>query len=131
MIQRMGHVAFVVRDMAQSLAFYRDILGFEQAFTLQDQDGAPWIEYLKLPGGQFLELFYNRTNMQENASYSHLCLEVDDIQAIAAHLRRHHVPLDEEPKQGEDTNWQCWAKDPDGNRIEFMQMMPTSPQANV
>ena len=55
---------------------------------------------------------------------SPLCLEVEDIQEIANHLRDHNIPLDVEPVQGKDLNWQCWAKDPDGNRIEFMQLNP-------
>jgi len=33
------------------------------------------------------------------------------------------------PKQGLDTNLQYWLHDPDGNPIELMQIMPTSPQA--
>jgi lactoylglutathione lyase len=33
------------------------------------------------------------------------------------------------PKQGLDSNLQYWISDPDGNPIELMQMMPTSPQA--
>lgn len=33
------------------------------------------------------------------------------------------------PKQGLDSNLQYWINDPDGNPIELMQIMPTSPQA--
>lgn len=128
MIKGIGHVAYNTSNMEQALQFYCNILGFQKAFSIVDDNGNPWINYLLLPGGQFLELFYNRPNMEENSSYSHLCLEVDDIHEIAAHLRKYNIPLDTEPCQGKDTNWQCWAKDPDGNRIEFMQMMPASPQ---
>jgi len=32
------------------------------------------------------------------------------------------------PKKGSDNNWQCWTHDPDGNAIEFMQIMPDSLQ---
>lgn len=131
MIQGIGHVAYNTSDMEQALAFYCDILGFEKAFTLKKEDETPWIEYLKLPGGQFLELFYSRPNTNASGSYSHLCLAVEDIWQIAEHMRKNGVHLDVEPNQGKDTNWQCWVKDPDGNRIEFMQMMPTSPQSNA
>ena len=31
-------------------------------------------------------------------------------------------------KNGSDRNWQCWTHDPDGNRIELMQMMDDSKQ---
>lgn len=43
-------------------------------------------------------------------------------------MKQNGVPLDVEPQQGKDLNWQCWARDPDGNRIEFMAMHPDSPQ---
>ena len=32
---------------------------------------------------------------------------------------------------GLDRNRQCWIEDPDGNRIEFMQMSPESMQAEA
>lgn len=131
MIKGIGHVAFYTQNMDKALQFYCGILGFEKAFTLNSADGQPWIQYLLLPGGQFLELFYGRSNTNENSSYAHLCLEVDDIQEIAAHMRKNNIPLTVEPNQGMDTNWQCWVKDPDGNPIEFMQIMPTSPQAKA
>lgn len=131
MIKGIGHVAYNTADMERALQFYCDILGFQKAFSITDDNGDPWINYLLLPGGQFLELFYNRPNMQENSAYSHLCLEVEDIHALAAHLGSKNVPLDSEPRRGKDSNWQCWAKDPDGNRIEFMQLMPASPQCRA
>ena len=38
------------------------------------------------------------------------------------------VPLTVQKKMGADGNWQAWIEDPDGNRIELMQMMPDSLQ---
>ena len=131
MIKGIGHVAYNVQDMEKALKFYCGMLGFEKAFTLCGEDGKPWIEYLKIMDGQFLELFYHQPNPADNTTYSHLCLTVDDIQEVAEHMRKNGVPLDVEPKQGRDTNWQCWVRDPDGNRIELMQMMPTSPQSKA
>ncbi|MFD0675366.1 MULTISPECIES: VOC family protein [unclassified Paenibacillus] len=132
MIKRLGHIALTVEDMEQSLHFYCNILGFQKLFELQDKDDKPWIQYLKVCEGQFIELFYGGLNkvepVQKPIGYNHLCLEVDDIHEIANHLKANGVTLDVEPKMGKDTNFQCWAKDPDGNRIEFMQLMPGAPQ---
>ncbi|MCR8633999.1 VOC family protein [Paenibacillus radicis (ex Xue et al. 2023)] len=132
MIKRLGHIALTVEDMEQSLHFYCNILGFQKLFELQDKDDQPWIQYLKVCEGQFIELFYGGLNkvepVQKPIGYNHLCLEVDDIHEIANHLKANGVTLDVEPKMGKDTNYQCWAKDPDGNRIEFMQLMPGAPQ---
>ncbi|MCS7462902.1 VOC family protein [Paenibacillus doosanensis] len=133
MIKGIGHNAYTVRDMEKSLHFYCDILGFRRIFELRKPPAnEPWIEYLKVKDGQFIELFYGGIKKTEvdmqTIGYNHLCLEVDDIHEIAAHLKSKGVTLDVEPKQGLDLNYQCWAKDPDGNRIEFMQLHPDSPQ---
>lgn len=133
MIKGLAHTAYVVEDMEKSLHFYCDILGFKKIFELRKPEtNAPWIEYLKVRDGQFIELFYGGETKKivdmQTIGYNHLCLEVDDIHAIAAHLKSNGVVVDVEPKQGLDLNYQCWAKDPDGNRIEFMQMHPDCPQ---
>jgi len=132
MIKRIGHIALTVQDMEQSLHFYCDILGFQKAFELHDNEDKPWIQYIKVCEGQFIELFYGGVNKPEPVikpiGFNHLCLEVEDIHQIANHLKANGVTLDVEPKQGKDTNYQCWAKDPDGNRIEFMQLSTGSPQ---
>lgn len=128
MIKGIAHVAYTVSRMEESLHFYCDVLGFTKAFELQDDQGNPWIVYIKVCENQFVELFYGSPVPEERQSYSHLCLEVDDIRETAARLNACGITLDAEPRQGKDLNWQCWAKDPDGNRIEFMQMNPASPQ---
>lgn len=121
--------------MEKSLAFYCDVLGFKKLFELHDSEDRPWIVYLKVRDGQFIELFYNGKHEIafhfENIGYSHLCLEVDDIHEIANHLKSKGIPLMYEPNKGLDHNYQCWAQDPDGNRIEFMQMSSESPQMKL
>mgnify|MGYP000978759827 FL=1 len=133
MITGIGHLAFTVGNMEESVHFYCDILGFKKAFELNNDKGEPWIVYIKVTEGQFIELFYGRQAKVEIPSkmigYSHLCLAVDDIYKAADTLKEKGITLDAEPKQGKDLNYQCWAKDPDGNRIEFMQISPDSLQA--
>lgn len=133
MLKGNAHIAFVVSDMDKSLHFYSEVLGFEQAFKLDDDEGKPWINYLKVADGQFIELFYGGTreyiSNPKNAGSTHICFEVDDIYEFANHLKKHGIELDSEPKQGKDLNLQCWAKDPDGFPIEFMQLDPRSPQS--
>ncbi len=132
MIKGIAHVAYTVSNMEKALHFYCDQLGFEKAFEIKDDNGNPWINYIKIGNGQFIELFYGgkiRTSSEQNeAGFSHLCLEVDDIRKVAETLEKKGLTLDVKPKQGKDFNWQCWIKDPDGNRIELMQISPQSPQ---
>lgn len=100
-------------------------------FEISDNEGKPWIRYIKICEGQFIELFYGAPKEMDGYSYSHFCLEVDDIYEIADRIKSNGFTLDVEPKQGMDLNYQCWARDPDCNRIEFMQMDPDSPQMRI
>ena len=132
MIKGIAHTAYTVENMEKSLDFYCNVIGFEKVFELARPNGEPWIIYLKVSNDQFVELFYG--GAQKSAwnndviGYNHLCLEVDDIHDIANKIKAKGVKMDVEPKQGVDLNWQCWVRDPDGNRIEMMQMDPESPQ---
>jgi Lactoylglutathione lyase and related lyases len=133
MIKGIGHTAYNVSDMEKSLHFYCDMLGFRHLFQLKDKNGNPWINYLKIADRQFIELFYNGkktadTNTSSEVGYNHLCLEVDDIHQTVSDLKSRGVVLDIEINQGVDLNYQCWVRDPDGNRIEIMQLHPDAPQ---
>lgn len=129
MIKNIGHLAFNVSDMKKSLHFYCDQLGFTHLFQLKDDKGNPWINYLKITENQFIELFYGKDlKNSDGASYSHLCLEVDDIVATVRDLESRGIALVHKITQGSDKNYQAWIKDPDGNRIELMQLNPGCPQ---
>lgn len=134
MIKGIGHIALKVENMEKSLHFYCDLIGFEHAFEIRDDDKNPWIEYIKVAPGQFIELFYGgeiKPKTGDNIiGVDHLCLVVEDIYETANQLKSKGITLDIEPKKGLDDNFQCWAKDPDGNRIEFMQLVSTSPHMN-
>jgi len=156
MIKQISHISYLVSDMKKSLEFYCDILGFEKAFEILDDDGQPWLNYLKICEGQFIELFFGgetkSLDIQQQAElqykisqricksgqdfgktiyagYLHLCLEVDDIFKLSNHFKENGIRIEIEPKLGKDRNYQCWVNDPDGNKIEFMQIDPESPQA--
>ncbi|MBS4218348.1 VOC family protein [Bacillus sp. FJAT-49711] len=132
MLKGIAHIAFVVSDMDKSLHFYSNILGFKKIYELPDDSGNPWLIYLKVRDGQFIELFYGGERRYTNANaagFEHYCFEVDDIYEMSNLLEKNGV-LDVKPNQGKDYNFQCWAKDPDGNRIEFMQIDSRSPQNN-
>ena len=135
MITGIAHLAFHVNDMAESLRFY-EVLGIKKIFSIENDKGEPWIEYLKVSDGQFIELFYAseplpKLPMWKNKYYAHLCLAVDDIHAAANMITDAGYELEVAPNKGKDNNWQCWAADPDGNAIEFMQIMPDSLQKSA
>lgn len=133
MIQGIGHLAITVKDMEKSLDFYTRVLGFTRAFELSNpQTDEPWIEYIYMGNKQFIELFYGGTNdyswKSEDRAYNHICFVCDDMQKTASQIEEAGYKLDKQPKLGCDNNWQCWVSDPDGVRIEIMQLGDDSPQ---
>lgn len=127
-IKSLAHAALKVKDLDRSLAFYRDTLGFNEMMRINNEDGSLMLVYLRMTDDQFIEIFPGgegevAPGWNANA-INHFCLQVDDMQATAADLTARGIPFLREPKVGLDGNWQCWVSDPDGNRIEFMQMMP-------
>lgn len=134
MITGIGHIAFRITDLQRSLDFYCNKLGFREAFRL-DREGtpSPWIVYIQIVPGHFIELFpvsEKVTTPQSDAlGYNHFCLLVDDMNTTLRTLAERGLEIAGSPQQGLDHNWQYWLTDPDGNRIELMQIMPQSPQA--
>jgi lactoylglutathione lyase len=131
-ITGIAHIAITVTDMKKSLDFYTRVLGFRKAFSFSNpKTGEPWIEYIYMGDGQFVELFYGGIKDNpwsgELRGFNHICLQVDDIHSVVEHVKKEGVEITDELKQGLDGNWQAWIKDPDGIRIEFMQIDERSP----
>lgn len=59
---------------------------------------------------------------------NHFCLCVDDLDAVLAQMESAGIPLLIGKKMGMDNNYQAWIEDPDGNRIELMQITPNAMQ---
>ena len=135
MITGIGHVAIRVRDLEKALGFYQGLLGLPEIFRLANEDGEPWLVYLKVNDDNFVELFPGgspRPEVEGNpVGYVHLCLHVDDMEETLAELAERVVDTSKGPSKGKDGNWQYWLTDPDGNRIELMQIMPDSLQATT
>jgi catechol 2,3-dioxygenase-like lactoylglutathione lyase family enzyme len=137
MITGIGHVAFRVTNLQKALDFYCTRLGFREAFRLEREgQPSPWIVYIQIAPGHFIELFPAAQDAPGTiaphnpaASYNHFCLLVDDLATTLRDLAARGLEITDSPIQGLDHNWQYWIKDPDGNRIELMQIMPNSPQA--
>ena len=134
MITGIAHVAFRVTDLEAALDFYCTKLGFREAFRLEREgEPSPWIVYVQVAPGCFLELFPGAAEVGPRpgaaAGYNHFSLRVDDMDATLRELEGRGLSIDGGPTMGLDSNWQYWIADPDGNRIELMQIMPESPQA--
>jgi lactoylglutathione lyase len=134
-IKAIAHWALKVNDLERSLAFYRDTLNFNEMMRLHKDNGDVWLVYLRVTDTQFVELFPGGTGSRapgaEITAINHICLQVESVELAAAALRKLGVKLTTEPKLGLDGNNQCWFEDPDGNRIELMQMLDGNMQESA
>ena len=127
-----AHVAIKVSDLQRSLDFYVNKLGFAEMMRLHKDDGNVWLVYLRITDDQYLEVFPDAETDRApgwNANgMNHMCLAIDDIKSFVAEVEAAGIALLMPLKLAVDGNWQAWIEDPDGNRIELMQMDAASMQ---
>lgn len=130
-ITGIGHIGIKVKNIEKSLAFYTEILGFPEMFRLH-REGRLWLVYLRITDQQYLEIFpeaaQDRAPDAESNGINHLCLTVNNIESVVRQLSDKGVDLFRPLKTGADNNQQAWIQDPDGNRIELMEMAPDALQ---
>ena len=139
------HTCFTVIDMQKTLAFYRDLLGFEVVNERPEvtnsyfrkivgfPDSVVYAVDLKIPGTEHhLELFQYKhpqgtpQNLTpNNPGSSHIAYLVDDLQAFYPKLKAAGVEFISEPiylDEGPNTGgWGLYIKDPNGIVIELFQ----------
>ncbi len=109
-VKAINHVAVVVDDMEKSLAFWRDALGIELHELRDVPTEKSQVAFLPLAGAE-VELVLPTTDDSGLAKYldkhgpglHHLCLEVDDVEAMLAQLKSKGIRLiNEQPRTTAD-----------------------------
>jgi lactoylglutathione lyase len=130
-----AHIAIRARDIDSMVAFYTEKLGFAEMFRLNQDNGSLMLVYLRITDDQYIELFPNGTGDgpagPQAVGMNHLCLTAPDLDATVAGLTERGVTLTRPLQMGRDGNRQAWIADPEGNRIELMEMSPSSRQAEA
>ncbi len=151
MIRGVHHVAISTPKLEPMLAFYRDLIGFEEIARTEWPVGTAQIDavmglkdtaakqvMLKL-GNLCLEMFeFSSPEPQAmdparpvcNHGHTHLCLDVTDIQAVydrlvAAGTRFHCPPQDFGNVRA------TYGRDPDGNVFEIQELMDADDPGQV
>ncbi len=151
MIQGIDHLNIVVADMARSLAFYTEVLGFVK--TKEAQLTGEWIErivglkgvqahavFIELPdGGPRIELLryaapaggaFPESSRANTLGLRHFALRVTDIAAVVAKLHAAGIEVFSEPVRVPDgvvrfdagaTKTLAYLLDPDGVIIELAE----------
>ncbi|HEX9607805.1 MAG TPA: methylmalonyl-CoA epimerase [Gemmatimonadaceae bacterium] len=118
---RVSHIGIAVEALAESLPFFRDILGLPEV-ALDDFDGATIVGFSA--GEPLVELLaagdpsspIARFVAKRGPAIHHICFSVDDLDAMLERCRRAGVQLiDEKPRIGAE-----------GKRIAFLHPKSTA-----
>ena len=105
-VTKINHIGVAVANVDEALKFWRDILGLELDHVEDVPSSKSKVAFLPV-GSSDVELVYPMSDdapiskfiAERGGGIHHLCIEVDDISAMLAHLKEKGVRLiDEEPK---------------------------------
>jgi len=123
--ERLNHVGMVVANYDEALDFYRNKMGFREAYTVHNPDGSPLLTYLQLSRETFLELIPARNG--EATGITHFGIEVGDIDAKVADLRSRGATIDDPALTPANARF-ARMRDASGFRIEVMEFGPQALQ---
>jgi rhamnogalacturonyl hydrolase YesR/catechol 2,3-dioxygenase-like lactoylglutathione lyase family enzyme len=131
-ITGISHVGYFVSDLPKAIAFWHDLLGFDESYDLKKQGSDDVrIAVIKINDHQHIELFNEAPTAAPNMM-SHVCFTVDDLEQMRAYLRA--KGFDVKPNNGAKTRAGDYAfeiRDPDGTLIEFVESLPTGMEAQA
>ena len=124
----LNHVGIAVDDMDESLAFYTETMGYEEAFSISNAEGEVGLAYLRVSENTFVEL--GRANENTSAGLTHFGVQVADVEAVKAMYEgRGLSPTD--IRSGRTNALLSDIFDPQGVRIELSEYPPDSLQGQA
>ncbi len=146
MIRGIHHTAISTGDLERSLRFYRDLLGFKVVYSSSWgvgseafdritglKDSSALLAMLKL-GNACIELFQYASPKPKpgepmrpvcDHGITHICVDVTDIDAEYERLKAAGVFFHCPPQGGRGLR-ATYARDPDGNVVELLEVRDTS-----
>ena len=141
MIQRLHHTGFVVRDLNNAVAFYRDVVGlkviaeYERRGAGIDQvvgyeDAHLKATTLDMGEGHVLELIQyvhprsdeRPTEERSVLGAAHLAFQVNDIETMFEKLSAGGAKMMNPPAELATGRIGCYFQDPDGNWLELLEL---------
>ncbi len=146
-IRGIHHVAICTPDLDRLAAFYTDVIGFREVMNTSWSDRAIIDRIIDLPGSAarqimlqagnaYLELFEYHSPPPRSADpdrtpashgYTHLCLDVVDIDAeydrLSANGMTFHSPPPTSEELGNGRLRAIYGRDPDDNIVELQEVL--------
>jgi catechol 2,3-dioxygenase-like lactoylglutathione lyase family enzyme len=122
-IGKIGHVVLNVRDLARSVRFYTEVLGFEVSDVYPDEMVPGGMAFLRCnPDHHGVALVGSAAAPSQSIELNHIAFEVatlDEVLRARDHLRRHRVEIDFEGRRRAGCQLAVEFRDPDGHRLEI------------
>ncbi len=125
---QLNHVGVAVDDMDESLAFYTETLGFEEAFRVTNDEGRVGLAYLRVSETTFLEL--NPANENRPAGLTHFGIQVEGMESVKA-MYEGRGASPSETRRGSTLAILSNITDPQGVSIELSEYPPDSLQGKA
>jgi len=129
---RFGHIALRVKNIDQMIDFYCNKFGLQEAFRINNDDGSLRIVYLHISNNQYLELCLGGDSRPDfddttDIGFRHVCFTVGNIFDIKSTIESKGVVFDSEILKLRDNNLTAYLYDPEGNKIEIVEINSDSP----
>jgi catechol 2,3-dioxygenase-like lactoylglutathione lyase family enzyme len=121
-ITGLSHIALYAHDLNKTRAFYKDFLGFDEPYSLTNQDGSLHLTWIKINDRQSIELFPEKETNSDRLY--HVALETTDAVAMRDYLAACDVVVPEKAGKGKIGNLNYFIKDPDDHIVEIVQYAP-------
>lgn len=115
LVLEIHHVSLNVSDTARSLEFYCGVLGMAQLRRPEFSFGGAWLD---AGGGTQIHLIEAKVPADLG---QHVAFRVADVASVIAHLDAQGVAVSAAKPVGDTPILQAFARDPDGNLLEFSQ----------
>ncbi len=116
------HTMVRIRDIEESLYFYRDLLGLHEVRRTENEIGKFTLIFLAAPGQEQcpIELTFNWDSSErydEGRNFGHLAYEVEDIYEICDRLQKNGITINRPPRDGR----MAFIRSPENISIELLQ----------
>lgn len=122
----LSHVALRASDIERSVAFYRDVLGYDEASRLYHGDGALMLVNMRVSELQWIELFDARGLSPDGGRIHQIAFRTADAEALRCFLLGCGFDVPGECPRGQMGNAYLIVRSPDGVDIEFVEYLPAA-----
>jgi catechol 2,3-dioxygenase len=122
-MSKIGHVVLNVADVARSVGFYTEVLGFEVSDIYPEEMVPGGMAFLRCnPDHHGIALVGSRRGANDHAELNHIAFEVgslDEVIRARDHLARLGVPIDFAGRRRAGCQIAVEFRDPDDHRLEI------------